>query len=198
MNKIKAEKLGNVCAIINGGTPKSNNNSYWGGDVLWLTPKDMGKLKSRFVDKTERAITNEGLNNSSAKLLPANSIILSTRAPIGHVAINSVAMAFNQGCRGLIPNENLMTEFLYYFLILSKKLLNDLGRGTTFKELPTKALADISIPLYSLAEQKKIVIKLNKAFAETKKIEDIYEKQIEELYSLKLAFLKQELQSEVV
>ena len=162
----KTVKLGDVCKIFNGGTPKSNVTDYWGGDVQWLTPKDMGKLDSRYVKNTERKITIEGLNNSSAKLVPSQSVILSCRAPIGHVFINEVEMSFNQGCKGLITTNEITVEYLYYFLFSSKKLLNDLGTGTTFKEISGKTLANVSIPLPPLAEQKRIVAKLDAAFAE--------------------------------
>jgi type I restriction enzyme S subunit len=159
-------KLGDVCTINNGGTPKSKVSEYWDGDIQWLTPKDMGKLTSRYTSNTERHISQEGLANSSAKLIPQNSVILSCRAPIGHVAINKVPMSFNQGCKGLVPSPDLLVEYLFYFLISSKQLLNDLGTGTTFKEISGKTLATVDIPLPSLAEQQRIVAKLDAAFAE--------------------------------
>jgi type I restriction enzyme, S subunit len=159
-------KLGDVCKIVNGGTPKSNVKNYWDGNVQWLTPKDMGKLKDRYVASTERTITAEGLENSSAKLVPKNSVILSCRAPIGHVVINECEMSFNQGCKGLIPASTLAVEYLYYFLFASKQLLNDLGTGTTFKEISGKTLASVEITLPPLAEQQRIVAKLDAAFAE--------------------------------
>jgi type I restriction enzyme S subunit len=76
--------LDKVCTIVNGGTPKSGVADYWDGDLNWITPKEMGKLSSREISSTERKITDKGLKNSSAKLLPVNSVILSSRAPIGH------------------------------------------------------------------------------------------------------------------
>ena len=159
-------KLDDGCKIINGGTPKSKVSEYWDGDVQWLTPKDMGKLKSRHVSETERRISQKGLANSSAKLIPQNAVILSCRAPIGHVAINRIPMSFNQGCKGLVPSADLLVEYLYYFLISSKQLLNDLGTGTTFKEISGKTLATVDVPLPPLSEQQRIVAKLDAAFAE--------------------------------
>ena len=157
--------LGEVCDVVSGGTPRSNVLSYWDGEVQWLTPKDMGKLKTRNVSDTLRTITIEGLNNSSAKLIPAKSVILSTRAPIGHLAINNNEMAFNQGCRGLIPSGRIDSLFLYYFLLFSKPLLESLGTGTTFKELSASNLKSVKIPLPPLEEQKRIVAVLDEAFA---------------------------------
>ena len=159
-------RLGDVCQIVNGGTPKSKVPAYWDGDIDWLTPKDMGKLPSRYINNTERAITQDGLENSSAKLIPSGSVLLSCRAPIGHIGINPKPISFNQGCKGLIPNNEVIAEYLYYFLFASKKLLNDLGSGTTFKEISSKTLSHVPINLPPLAEQKRIVERLDKAFAE--------------------------------
>ena len=134
-NNWQTKKLGEVCEVVNGGTPKTNVQRYWDGSILWITPKDMGKLDSFFVADTGRKITEAGLKNSSAKVIPADSIILSTRAPIGHLAINKKEITTNQGCKGLIPKNDLNVYFLFYFLKMSVDLLNSLGRGTTFKEL---------------------------------------------------------------
>ena len=157
-------RLGEVCEIKNGGTPKTGSEEYWDGDVRWITPKDLGKLKSKYVDDTPRTISKLGLQKSSAKLIPSNSIILSTRAPIGHIAINTKEMATNQGCRGIIPSNKIIEEYLYHFLSNSVKLLNELGTGATFKELSTKALASVNIPIPPLPEQKRIVSILDRAF----------------------------------
>lgn len=156
--------LNEVTTIINGGTPKSGVANYWNGSVPWITPKDMGSTNSVEVTKTSRTISEQGLQKSSAKLVPENSVILSTRAPIGHLVINKVPMAFNQGCRSLCPHPKLDTKFLFYFLKANVKLLDSLGTGTTFKELSKSALAAIEIPLPPLSEQKRIVAILDKAF----------------------------------
>jgi type I restriction enzyme S subunit len=165
----KTVAIGDVCSIVNGGTPKSEVLEYWDGDLNWITPKEMGKLASREISSTERKITEKGMKNSSAKLLPINSVILSSRAPIGHLAINKSLMATNQGCKGLVPSESLNFEYLYYFLSYSKQILNDLGSGATFKELSGSKLATVQIPLPSLPTQKKIVAKLEVIFAEIEK-----------------------------
>lgn len=156
--------LGDVTTIINGGTPKSKVAAYWDGDVQWLTPKDMGKMSGREIGVTPRTISKEGLAKSSARLAPPQSVILSTRAPIGHLAINTTAMAFNQGCRGLVAGKKLDHLYLFYFLGANRELLNELGTGTTFKELSATNLKSVKIPLPPLEEQKRIVAKLNQAF----------------------------------
>ena len=160
----EVKKLGEVCDVINGGTPKTGNTEYWSGNIKWLTPKDMGKLANKYVDDTSKKITTLGLQKSSAKLIPANSVILSTRAPIGHLAINVFEMATNQGCRGIIPGKSISNKYLFYFLSGCVDLLNDLGVGATFKELSTKALSSVQIPLPPLPEQKRIVASLDQAF----------------------------------
>ena len=161
----KFNKIGDVCEIVNGGTPATNNKQYWGGHHLWITPKDMGRIQGVYVDNTERKITEAGLKNSSAKMLPVNSIILSSRAPIGHLAITKKEISTNQGCKGLIPSNKILPMFLYYFLKQSVELLNSLGSGTTFKELSSKKLSDVEIPVPPLPEQQRIVAILDEAFA---------------------------------
>jgi type I restriction enzyme S subunit len=156
--------LGEISEIINGGTPDTSERKYWDGEILWITPKDMGKLNGIFVSDTERKITETGLKNSSAKILPVNSIILSSRAPIGHLAINKMPISTNQGCKGIIPENNLNPLYLYYFLKHSTPLLNELGSGTTFKELSGSKLAEVIVPLPPLSEQQRIVAILDQAF----------------------------------
>lgn len=172
------KKLGEICEIINGGTPDTKIHQFWNGDILWLTPKDMGKLDDMYVLNTERKITDAGLKNSSAKILPVNSVILSSRAPIGHLAINKKEITTNQGCKGIIPNKNLNVCFLYYFLKNSVKLLNDLGSGTTFKELSSTKLSDIMMPFPPLSEQRRIVAILDEAFAAIEKAKENAEKNL--------------------
>lgn len=191
------KKLGEVAEIINGGTPKTSITEYWNGEIYWITPADLGKLTKPTVDDTSRKITKMGLEKSSAKLFPENSVILSTRAPIGHLAINKVPMSTNQGCRGIVPNQKLNTWFLYYFLKNNVKLLNSLGTGTTFKELSTRALAGITIPLPPLVEQQTIVHKLDTLRIETQKLESIYQKKILLLEELKKSILQKAFSGEL-
>ncbi|WP_333689237.1 restriction endonuclease subunit S, partial [Methylococcus capsulatus] len=132
--------ISDACRITQGGTPDTSVSSFWGGTIQWITPAEMGKGNSKYISTTARSITDEGLANCSSELLPANSVILSTRAPIGHLAINQVPMAINQGCRGLIPRSGFDAHFIYYALDRSKAQLNDLGSGNTFKELSGNSL----------------------------------------------------------
>ena len=158
------QPLENVVTVRNGGTPKSKVKEYWGDEVEWLTPKDMGKMDGIYISSTPRKITELGLSKCSAKLAPANSVIMSTRAPIGHLAINTVPMSFNQGCRGMTPSEALDIKYLFYFLSSNVPELNALGTGATFKELSSGALKNFPIPIPPLEEQKRIVAILDEAF----------------------------------
>lgn len=156
--------LGEVCTVVNGGTPKSKIPEFWGGEVNWITPAEMGKMTSPYTGNTTRKITKLGLQKSSARLFPPYSVILSTRAPIGHLAINTCPMSTNQGCKTLVPNDELDYKYLYYFLYFNRELLDSLGTGATFKELSGKNLKEVIIPVPPLNEQRRIVSILDKAF----------------------------------
>ncbi|GHT16381.1 type I restriction modification system subunit S [Endomicrobiia bacterium] len=178
-SKWEVKKLGEICEIVNGGTPKTNVREYWNGTNLWITPAEMGKREIPFVEKTVRQLSDSGLKNSSAKLLPPYSVILSSRAPIGHLVINTKPMATNQGCKGLIPSGKLFYLFLYYYLYFSVDYLDKLGTGTTFKELPTWKLKEVEIPFPLLSEQKRIVTKLDKFSENIKRLEDAARKNLQ-------------------
>lgn len=156
--------IGDVCDVVNGGTPKTGVPDYWGGQHQWITPAEMGKRISPYVSQTERTITDQGLQNSSARPLPPMSVILSSRAPIGHLVINTEPMATNQGCKGLVPRKQIDHKFLYYYLGSIVDLLNDLGTGATFIELSGGKLKEVPVPLPPLPEQQRIVTLLDEAF----------------------------------
>ncbi len=143
--------------VVQGGTPKTSVPEYWNGEIPWITPAEMGDdATHHYTESTLRAISRQGLENSSAELLPANSVIISSRAPIGYVTINKVEMATNQGCKGLIPNKDIYHEFLYFSLLRTKQRLNDLGAGAGFKEISTSALKAFKILVPNILEQQKI------------------------------------------
>ena len=160
----QTKRLGETCEVVNGGTPKTGVPEYWDGQHRWITPAEMGKRLSPYVSETERMISDLGLRNSSAQMLPPHSVILSSRAPIGHLVINTELMATNQGCKGLIPRNQLQHKFLYYYLISIVDLLNSLGTGATFKELSGGKLKEVQVPVPPLAEQQRIVGLLDEAF----------------------------------
>ena len=156
--------IGDICDVVNGGTPKTDIREYWSGRHNWITPAEMGKRSTPYIDQTDRTITDQGLQNSSARLLPPYSVILSSRAPIGHLVINTEVMATNQGCKGLVPRSRIDYKFLYHYLGSIVDLLNELGTGTTFKELSGGKLKEVKVPVPSIAEQRRIVAILDEAF----------------------------------
>lgn len=156
--------IGEAFRVVNGGTPKTGNATYWGGEHQWITPAEMGDLDSPYLSSSRRTLTDEGLH-VGAELVPANSIILSSRAPIGHLVINEVPMAFNQGCKGLVPKGGIDAKFAYYFLLANVPLLESLGTGATFKELSGGRLKEVVFHFPKLAEQYRIVAILDNAFA---------------------------------
>ncbi len=161
----KHTTIDDVCQLINGGTPKTKVTEYWDGPHAWITPAEMGGRESPYISQTRRTLSLKGLAKSSATILPPYSVIVSSRAPIGHLVINEVPMATNQGCKGLVPRNGLNHKFLYYYLHSIVELLNDLGTGATFKELSATKLKSVPIPFPPLSEQKRIVAILDEAFA---------------------------------
>ena len=161
----ETKRLGEVCEIVNGGTPKTSVAEYWDGKHRWITPAEMGRRESPFADDTARKLTDAGLRNSSASLVPPFSVILSSRAPIGHLVVNTQPMSTNQGCKSLIPCKQLDYKFLYFYLGSIVELLESLGTGATFKELSGGKLKEVGIPVPPLPEQRRIVGLLDEAFA---------------------------------
>ena len=151
-------KLKEVSKIVCGGTPSTDNPTYWDGSILWVTPKDLSLLNgAKYICQTVQTISEKGVNNSSAKIVPANSVILSTRAPVGYVAISKCPMATNQGIKSIIVNQELAdAEYVYYLLLTQTKNLEMKASGSTFKELSTDSLKNYEIDLPSVDKQHSI------------------------------------------
>lgn len=159
--KWKWVQLKSVGTVIGGGTPKTSVSEYWGDDVSWITPADLGKNSSKWIHKGAKSITQKGLNESSAKLMPEGSVVYSSRAPIGHIAIAGQELCTNQGCKSFVPNEEVIsTEWAYYMLIARTKDIQSRASGTTFKEISGKGVGETWITLPPLEEQKRIVAKI--------------------------------------
>ena len=127
--------LSELATIVGGGTPSRRQPTYWDGSVLWATPTDVTGIGGRVISETASTITDEGLANSSAALLPPCSLLMTTRATIGACAINRVAMATNQGFQSLVPKQSTCVEFLYYLIQYHKRRLERLAAGSTFLEV---------------------------------------------------------------
>lgn len=160
---MKPSKLGGVVEIVSGATPKTGIPDYWGGDIAWATPADLSTLDGPYISATTRTITGEGLRSCATTVLPVGSVLLSSRAPIGHVAINTVPMATNQGFKSLIPGPSIEAKYLFHWLKSRTDYLQGLGNGATFKELSKKTTEQIEIPLPPLAEQRRIAAILDQA-----------------------------------
>ena len=156
--------LGDVAELVLGGTPDTHDSKCWGGDIPWLTPGEMSDIKGKYVSDTRRKLTRTGLEKAS-RMFPSRSVILSTRAPIGYLFINTVPMCTNQGCKTIVPKCGVLAEYLYYNLLGRVPELQSLGTGTTFKELSSGKLASLPLSLPPLAEQRRIVAKVDELFA---------------------------------
>ena len=153
-------KIRDVYNVETGTTPSTKIKDYWeNGTIKWLTPMDLSKLNGKIhISDSERKITEKALKDYNLTLMPKGSIILSTRAPVGYVAVIDDEMTFNQGCKGLIPKnrELICTEYYAYYLLSIKRELERLSGGSTFKELSKQALENLKILLPPLEEQKAI------------------------------------------
>lgn len=151
--KWQIKKLKDVCEIIGGGTPETNKPEYWNGNIQWFTPTE---IKSNFVSKSERTICELGLKNSSAKLLPKGTILLTTRATIGEASISLEECTTNQGFQSLITKEDYNNIFLFNWLKINKYELEKRANGSTFPEISKSEIEKIEINIPCIEEQKKI------------------------------------------
>ena len=152
--------------VVSGGTPSTRIPEYWGGNVIWFAPSDLTGYRSKFIDRGAKTLTDEGLAKSSAKVMPAGSVMFSSRAPVGYVAINSKPSATNQGFKSIVPHPELFNQYLYYYLKAAKHIAQTRATGTTFKELSGSAFAALPIPIAPTNEQRRIVGRIEALFDE--------------------------------
>ena len=145
---MKKVKLGEVCEIVTGSTPKSTNPDYWNGEYKWITPAEISDDDFIIVD-TQRKISKLGIEKTGLKSFPIGTVLLSSRAPIGKVAIAGCEMYCNQGFKNFICSNEINNEYLFYFLKSRKNFLNNIGRGATFKEISKSIISNIEIILPS-------------------------------------------------
>ncbi len=181
--------LKRIFKIINGGTPNSSEESYWNGEIVWITPNDLSELTEIYIRDSERKITEDGINNCSAKIVPKDSIIISTRAPIGYIAIAGVNLCTNQGCKSLIPVSEINSKFFYYFILSINFYLNVLGQGTTFMELSNSNLSMVELLKPPIDEQISIANFLDQKTAEIDDLITDKEKLIELLQEKRQAVI---------
>ena len=149
-------RLKHIGEIVGGGTPKTNIKEYWNGKIPWLTPADFSSYEDMYISVGSRTITEIGLKSSSAQMLPTNSILYSSRAPIGYIAIASNPVSTNQGFKSVVPYNFDMTPYLYYCLKARTENIIQRATGTTFKEISGSEMAETIIPLPPISEQKRI------------------------------------------
>ena len=152
-----AMTLANAATVVGGGTPTRAQSTYWNGEVPWATPTDVTALSGRTISETASYVTEAGLANSSATLLPPNSLLMTTRATIGACAINRVAMATNQGFQSLVPKrKTCVADFLYYLVQFHGRRLEQLAAGSTFLEVSKRAVRGFRVHMPRLSEQRRI------------------------------------------
>lgn len=152
-------KLGDVCTIVSGATPKTKTNEYWGGEIRWVTPAELDG-DSHYISDTEKHLTEAGYKSASLRMMPKGTVLLTTRAPIGKVAIAAEEMSCNQGFKNLVCSSAINNEFLYLYLKSRTAELQAMGRGATFKELSKKNVAGFEINLPAIDRQLDAVAKL--------------------------------------
>ena len=138
--------ISDIGTVVGGATPSTKKSeNYVDGKIAWITPKDLSTFKGRYIVSGERNITESGLKSCSTKLLPKNTVLFSSRAPIGYIAIAANDLCTNQGFKSVIPNENTDPLFLYYLLKFNKDKIESMGSGTTFKEISAKVMKNIKV-----------------------------------------------------
>ena len=157
-------RLKHIGEIVGGGTPKTNISEYWDGNIPWLTPADFSGYKEMYVTSGARTITEIGQKSSSAQMLPANSVLYSSRAPIGYIAIAASPVSTNQGFKSVVPYDFAMSPYLYYCLKARTGDIIQRATGTTFKEISGSEMAETIISLPPITEQKWICEKVAQLF----------------------------------
>ena len=186
MEEWKEYKLHEIGRIVGGATPPTKDSANYDGEISWITPKDLSNFTGRYIQKGERSITQKGFESSSCQILPKGSILFSSRAPIGYIAIAANELCTNQGFKSIIPDNNLVNNlFLYYLLKYNKEEIECLGSGTTFKEVSAKVMQNFDIKIPSIQTQKKIadiLSSLDDKIELNRRINDNLEQQAQALF----------------
>jgi len=179
--------IADIGTVVGGATPSTKKpENYEGGTIAWITPKDLSSFSGRYIKRGERNITEEGLKSCSTQLLPANTVLFSSRAPIGYVAIAENEVCTNQGFKSVIPNEDTDPLFLYYLLKYNKDAIENMGSGTTFKEVSGNTMKGIRVRVpKGIEAQRKIAAILgtiDDKIEENERINNNLERQADALY----------------
>ena len=182
-----AKRIDEITIVYNGATPSTTEEDNYGGDIIWITPKDLSSQQQKFIYQGERNISQKGYDSCSTHILPINSILMSSRAPIGLLAITKTELCTNQGFKNFVPKEDYFSTYLYYYLLSHIKQIEQLGTGTTFKEVSREDISAFLIlfPLEeTLRQWEKIIYSIdNKQLSIQKQMETLT-KQRDELLPL--------------
>ena len=148
--------MGAVSTVIGGGTPNTQDASHFGGDIPWLTPADLSGFSDKYISSGKRNLTQQGLERSSARLVPADSILLTSRAPVGYVAIAGASLCTNQGFKNFVLDAGMVPSYCYHYLLSAKDQIQGMASGTTFLELPAREARKIPLPIAPREEQLRI------------------------------------------
>jgi len=158
--------LGVVTKILSGTTPDSGNSALWGGLHVWVTPADLGKLDNMTISESARRISDLAFQERSLPLIPKNAVVMSSRAPIGHLAIAGCDLFTNQGCKSFVCGEDIDFEFLFFNLRYRMSDIQALGSGSTFMEVSKSAIESFEICFPSIEVQRQIAARLKAQLAE--------------------------------
>ena len=166
MRSCRECKISEIGKIVSGATPKTSLPENYGGSIAWITPADLSGYQEKYISRGARNITQAGYDSCSTQLMPAGTVLFSSRAPIGYVAIAQNPICTNQGFKSIVPNESVDSEYLFYQLKYLRKQIQEMGSGTTFKEISAQTLGEVRIVVPSIPEQKRIVARIEELFSE--------------------------------
>ena len=181
-------KISDIGTVVGGATPSTKKTeNYEDGKIAWITPKDLSVFSGRYIGRGERNITETGLKSCSTQLMPQNTVLFSSRAPIGYIAIAANEVCTNQGFKSVIPNENIDPLFLYYLLKYNKDKIESMGSGTTFKEISGNTMKNIvvSVPISKEFQEKiaSVLGSIDDKIEENERINNNLLEQLNELFS---------------
>ncbi len=183
--------VGSVFDVVGGSTPRTTEKAYWDGSIPWITPEDLAGHSGKLIAAGRRQITQAGYDSCSTHMLPEGSVLFSSRAPIGHVAIAANELCTNQGFKSLVPRKDILPEFTYWYLTHATVQIRNMGSGTTFAEISKKRMQAVPFPLVPLWEQKGIVEAIEENFSHLDSAETELESALERLEDLRRAILHQ-------
>ncbi len=157
--------MGEICDIVSGSTPRTADPTNWDGAIPWITPDDLSGSTRKFIERGRRSLTEKGYRSCSTRLVPAGTVLYTSRAPIGYVAIAAQPVCTNQGFKNFVPPDGVISDYVYWYLKHATPEVRSLGSGTTFLEISKQRAASIPIPIPPTAEQRRIVAAIEEQFS---------------------------------